>query len=53
MVAHASYRGLDLARLRSVVAAPVLVDGRFLVEGRAAREAGFVFRGLGRGTRGG
>jgi UDP-N-acetyl-D-mannosaminuronic acid dehydrogenase len=49
MVAHASYRALDLTRLRAALASPVLVDGRFLVEGRAARAAGFVFRGLGRG----
>jgi len=51
MVAHTAYRDLDLGRLKRVMARPVLVDGRFLVEGRAAREAGFVFRGLGRGER--
>jgi UDP-N-acetyl-D-mannosaminuronic acid dehydrogenase len=51
MVAHSVYRDFDLARLRRTLASPVLVDGRFLVEARAARDAGFVFRGLGRGER--
>ncbi len=49
MVAHAAYRGLDLERLRKVVATPVLVDGRFLVEEEAAHDAGFTFRAIGRG----
>jgi hypothetical protein len=49
MVAHSIYGDLDLLRLRGMLASPVLVDGRFLVEARAARAAGFVFRGLGRG----
>jgi UDP-N-acetyl-D-mannosaminuronic acid dehydrogenase len=48
MVAHAEYRDLDLARLRGCLRAPVLVDGRQVVDGAAARAAGFVFRGLGR-----
>jgi UDP-N-acetyl-D-mannosaminuronic acid dehydrogenase len=51
MVAHAVYRDLDLRRLKRYLARPVLVDGRFLVEAQAAREAGFVFRGLGRGEK--
>jgi UDP-N-acetyl-D-mannosaminuronic acid dehydrogenase len=48
MVAHDEYRDLDLARLARVLAAPVLVDGRHMVETDAAARAGFVFRGLGR-----
>ena len=48
MVAHAEYRDLDLARLRGCLRAPVLVDGRQVVDAAAARAAGFVFRGLGR-----
>jgi len=51
MVAHEQYRALDLAKLRSALKTPVLVDGRHVVESQAARAAGFVFRGLGRGTR--
>ena len=48
MVAHDAYRDLDLARLVRVLAAPVLVDGRHVVETAEAVRAGFVFRGLGR-----
>jgi UDP-N-acetyl-D-mannosaminuronic acid dehydrogenase len=48
-VAHTEYRGLDLPRLKSCLEAPVLVDGRHVIETRAAVDAGFVFRGLGRG----
>ena len=49
MVAHDDYRGLDLDRLARVLTAPVLVDGRHVVETDAALRAGLVFRGLGRG----
>jgi UDP-N-acetyl-D-mannosaminuronic acid dehydrogenase len=51
MVAHEQYRALDLARLKSVLKTAVLIDGRHVVESDAARAAGFVFRGLGRGKR--
>jgi UDP-N-acetyl-D-mannosaminuronic acid dehydrogenase len=51
MVSHKQYLGLDLAKLKSVLKRPVLVDGRHVVETEAAREHGFVFRGLGRGKR--
>ncbi len=49
MVSHEGYRNLDLARLKAALKTPVLVDGRHVVETDAARRAGFVFRGLGRG----
>lgn len=48
-VAHAAYRTLPLGALREVVRTPVLVDGRFAIDPTAARDAGFVFRALGRG----
>lgn len=48
MVAHDEYRDLDLARLASILEAPVLVDGRHVIDTDAALRAGFVFRGLGR-----
>jgi UDP-N-acetyl-D-mannosaminuronic acid dehydrogenase len=50
MVAHDAYKNLDLARLRTLVRSPVLVDARHLVSTEAALAAGFVFRGVGRGT---
>jgi UDP-glucose 6-dehydrogenase len=49
MVSHEQYRALDLTKLKSVLKTPVLIDGRHVVETDAARAAGFVFRGLGRG----
>jgi UDP-N-acetyl-D-mannosaminuronic acid dehydrogenase len=49
MVAHDEYKNLDLARLKSELKTPVLVDGRHMVETAAAIKAGLVFRGLGRG----
>ncbi len=49
MVAHDAYRALDLRTLRERMRSPVLVDGRYVIEGTHARDAGFVFRGLGRG----
>lgn len=51
MVAHDEYRKLDLAKLRSTLKTPVLIDGRHVVETADAQAAGFVFRGVGRGRR--
>lgn len=51
MVAHAEYMHLDLARLKRELRTPVLVDGRHVVDATAARAAGLVFRGIGRGAR--
>lgn len=50
MVAHDEYRNLDLARLVRELRTPVLVDGRHLIDAAAARDAGLVFRGVGRGA---
>jgi UDP-N-acetyl-D-mannosaminuronate dehydrogenase len=51
LVAHEAYRALDLASLRPLMRAPVLVDGRHVVSDAAARAAGFdlVTVGVGRG----
>ncbi len=49
MVAHDEYTKLDLARMRHELRTPVLVDGRHVVDAGAAREAGLIFRGVGRG----
>ena len=52
MCAHDPYLSLDLEKMKSVMAAPpVLVDARHMIRTQAARDAGFVFRGLGRGKR--
>lgn len=47
MVAHRPYRDLDLAALREQLACPVLVDGRHVVDGAAARRAGFSYYAVG------
>ena len=49
MVSHDAYLELDLERLARTMRAPVLVDGRHVVETEDAERAGFFFRGLGRG----
>jgi UDPglucose 6-dehydrogenase len=43
------FRQLDLARLRSVMASPVLVDGRNLLDPEIVRSHGFLYRAIGRG----
>ena len=50
MTAHAEYTGIDLARVRRELRTPVIVDGRHVIEPGAARDAGLVFRGIGRGV---
>jgi len=42
------FRGLDLARLKSVMRRPVIVDGRNIYDPLVMREHGFVYRGVGR-----
>ncbi len=49
MVSHDEYRSLDLAAMKKLLATPVLVDGRHVVDGADAKKAGLVFRGLARG----
>lgn len=42
------FRRLDLARLRSIVAEPRIVDGVNVLDPEAARRAGFAYHGVGR-----
>ena len=44
----AQFRELDLPRLRGAMAYPVIVDGRNLLQPEVAREAGFLYIGVGR-----
>ena len=46
--AWTEFRDLDLARLRNAVAAPVFVDARNAMDGRALAGAGFVYVPVGR-----
>jgi len=43
------FKHLDLARIRSLMHTPVLLDGRNVYEPQAMWEAGFLYRGIGRG----
>lgn len=43
------FKHLDLARIRGLMRTPVLLDGRNVYEPRAMWEAGFLYRGIGRG----
>lgn len=47
------FKHLDLARLRALLRTPVFVDGRNVYEPKTMWDAGFVYRGIGRGYNGG
>ncbi len=49
MVAHDAYRAMDLGRLRSQVARPVLIDGRNMLSAEQARVAGWEYWSVGVG----
>jgi UDPglucose 6-dehydrogenase len=44
------FTGVDLAELRDVMRAPLVFDGRNLLDPSAAAAYGFQYRGIGRGT---
>jgi UDPglucose 6-dehydrogenase len=44
------FKHLDLVRLRSAMQRPVLIDGRNVYEPAAARQAGFLYYAIGRGS---
>lgn len=50
MVRHNEYLHLDLSELRSRMHTPILVDGRHLYDEKKARQAGFIYYGVGIGT---
>ncbi len=43
------FKHLDLKRLKQIMRQPVIVDGRNLYEPKDMKEAGFIYRGVGRG----
>jgi len=47
MVAHRAYRNLDLAALRGLVACPVIIDGRNVINAGTAQQLGFTYSGVG------
>ncbi len=48
---HKEYLKLDLKQLRKKLATPVLVDGRNAFSEKVAMNAGFTYRGVGKGSR--
>ncbi len=46
------FKHLDLARVRSIMRTPVVIDGRNVYEPQTMLEAGFLYRGIGRGYNG-
>jgi UDPglucose 6-dehydrogenase len=42
------FRNLDLNRLKRIMRRPVIVDGRNIYDPKTMRDAGFVYRGVGR-----
>ena len=50
MLFRSEYKGLDPVRVRNLVAAPRMIDGRNVLDPGAWRDAGWEIRSLGRGT---
>jgi UDP-N-acetyl-D-mannosaminuronate dehydrogenase len=50
ITAHNEYRTIDLNKIKSVMAAPVLVDGRNLFDEKTAISSGFTYLRVGDGT---
>jgi UDPglucose 6-dehydrogenase len=46
---HRGYYDLDLEHVAELMRTPVIVDGRNVFDAKACREAGFVYRGVGKG----
>ncbi len=49
MVRHDEYQALNLAKLKSLLNHPILIDGRHVFDPETALCAGFIFRGIGWG----
>jgi nucleotide sugar dehydrogenase len=49
VTAHNEFRNIDPTILTSKLKTPVVVDGRSIIDIHAARKAGLIFRGIGRG----
>jgi UDP-N-acetyl-D-mannosaminuronic acid dehydrogenase len=47
---HRQYEGLDLSWARKLMRSPLLVDGRNVFTAQTCEQAGFVYRGVGKGN---
>jgi UDP-N-acetyl-D-mannosaminuronic acid dehydrogenase len=46
---HSAYFDMDLTKIASSMRTPIIIDGRNVVDPRRAAEAGFTYRGIGKG----
>lgn len=46
------FKNLDMDRIKSLLKTPIIVDGRNMYNPETMREAGFIYRGVGRGFNG-
>jgi UDP-N-acetyl-D-mannosaminuronic acid dehydrogenase len=47
---HKDYYSLDLTSLKKAMRTPIIIDGRDVIDPNAARAAGFLYRGIGKGN---
>ena len=47
---HAEYYEMDLSKLKKTMRTPIIVDGRDVVDPKKAADAGFVYKGIGKGN---
>ena len=48
---HSEYRDIDFNRMRMSLRNPVIIDGRNLFDAHECRQAGFIYRAIGKGNR--
>jgi hypothetical protein len=46
---HKPYFGINLDWAREIMRIPIIVDGRNVIDAIAARKAGFLYKGIGKG----
>jgi UDP-N-acetyl-D-mannosaminuronic acid dehydrogenase len=47
---HKEYYALDLAELKKIMRDHIIIDGRDVIDPKAARVAGFLYKGIGKGN---
>jgi len=48
---HKDYYTMDLTAIKKIMRDHIIIDGRDVIDQEAARAAGFIYRGIGKGTR--
>jgi hypothetical protein len=47
MTAHSDFEGLDLPKIKELMRAAIIVDGRRVFDPDAIRQLGFIYKGVG------